>query len=285
MYELTEELKEIQKLFSEAFSIPAKEKDKNFDKVPDDWNFESNTAVLVSSDKPKTVKDDTRESKPMKLFRMLVILLDFNEPNTELNGFYELSFTNFDMQQTYKLEFEAGKKVLIQKFKMYQFFVNSRVEFKNYLKENSQMEVLIKKSGKTVGKTDLDIIDFMSPIVKYKSFYKILTSESGVLGYLNCKIAIEEEEYIDVTNIPLIHHSGIFVPPEDFLLCLPLPEEWFELLPKLENLPSKNSSRISLVKIPLKPRPQSERRKNDKKSLTRSNHLYRPRSCTAREKH
>ena len=285
LYELTEELKEIQQIFGEVFSIPPKEKETDYAKMPGEWKFESETAVLVNTEKPKTVIDESRESKPMKLFRMLVIMQDFNEPHNDLIGSYDLQFTNFEISQTYKIDFPGNRQQgRIKKFKMYQFFVNSRTEFKNYLKENSIMEVKISKGNKVIGKTDLEIIDFMSPIVKYKSFYKVLSSEKSVLGYLNCKIAMEEEKYIDVTNIPLRHHSGIFIPPEDFLLCLPLPEEWFDLLPDIEYLPESSPSKLSLLQIPIKARAQSAKDKREKTIRPRSNNSYRPRSCTAREK-
>ena len=285
LYELTEELKEIQLILGEVFNVPRKEKESDYGKMPKDWNFESEVAVLIGSDKPKTVIDESRESKPMKLFRMLVIMLDFNEPHNDLNGAHDLNFTNFEMPQTYKINFLGnGQQATLNKFKMYQFFVNSRTEFKNYLKNNSLMEVTISKGNKIIGKTDLEIIDFMSPIVKYKSFYKVLSSEKSILGYLNCKIAIEEEEYIDVTNIPLRYHSGIFIPPEDFLLCLPLPEEWFELLPDIEHFPQKSPSKISLLQLPGKVRTPSARIKSEKRILSKSSRSFRPRSCNSREK-
>ena len=285
LYELTEELKELQQIFGEVFSIPPKEKDSNYGSMPEDWKFESEVAVLVNTEKPKTVVDEARESKPMKLFRMVVIMLDFNEPARELCGAYEIQFANFEVLQRYKVEFSGGgQKGRIEKFKMYQFFVNSRTEFKAYLRENSMMSVSLLRGGRVVGKTDLEILDFISPIVKHKSFYKVFTSDTSILGYLNCKIAIEEEQYIDVTNIPLRHHSGIFVPPEDFLLCLPLPEEWLEILPDIEYVESKTLSKVSLTQVPPKPRPQSAKTKHLSRPISRGNRSYRPRSCTAREK-
>lgn len=285
LYELTEELREIQKVFSEVFSIPIKVKDVDYAKMPDEWKFESDVAVKINSDKPKTVIDESRESKPMKLFRMLIILLDFNEPKSYLNGSYEFQFSFIDINQNYKVDFSGtGDKVAIQRFKMYQFFVNSRTEFKNYIKDNCQVTLNLMRGNELVGRTDLDILDFMSPIVKHKSFYKVLSSSANVLGYINCKIAIEEEQYIDVTNIPLKFQSGIYIPPEDFILCLPLPEEWLDLLPDIESMPTKTGSGISYTRLPTKPRAQSARPKNARKPLSRSTHSYRPRTCTSREK-
>ena len=285
LYELTEELRELQQIFGEVFSIPPKQKDSNYGSMPEDWKFESKVAVVVNTEKPKTVVDEARESKPMKLFRMVVIMLDFNEPSKELCGQYEMQFSNFDVVQRYKIEFDGnGGKGVMQKFKMYQFFVNSRTEFKTYLRENSMMTVTMLRGSRVVGRTDLEIMDFMSPIVKHKSFYKVFTSDTSILGYLNCKIAMEEEQYIDVTNIPLRHHSGIFIPPEDFLLCLPLPEEWLEILPDIEYVESKTVSKVRLAQIPPKARPQSAKTKHISRPISRDNHSYRPRSCTAREK-
>ena len=285
LYELTEELKEIQRVLSEAFSIPLKVKEVDMGKMPADWNFESKQAVLINSDKPKTVIDETRESKPMKLFRMLIILLDFNEPRPYLNGTYELQFSNFDLNQSYKLDFQGGQKVSIEKLKMYQFFVNSRNEFKNYLNENHLITITLSRNGEVIGKTDLEIIDFLSPIVKHKSFYKVLSSSATILGYLNCKVAIEEEEYIDVTNIPLRNHSGIFIPPEDFLLCLPLPNEWFEIFPSFEQVACITiPSNHFVLKPPSRPRAQSAKPKKINRPLSRTAIVSRPRSCTVRDK-
>lgn len=285
LYELTEELKEIQRVLSEAFSIPLNIKEVDMGKMPDDWNFESKTAVLINSDKPKTVIDESRESKPMKLFRMLIIFNDFNEPKNYLNGVYELMFSNFDLNQCYKIEFRGGQKVKIEKLKMYQFFVNSRAEFKNYLTENHLITVTLSKNGEVIGKTDLEIIDFLSPIVKHKSFYKVFSSSATILGYLNCKVAIEEEEYIDVTNIPLRNHSGIFVPPEDFLLCLPLPTEWFEIFPTFDQyIEQSTPTNKPALKPPPRPRAQSAKPKKSNRPLSRTTIASRPRSCTVHDK-
>ena len=286
LYELTEELKEIQRVLSEALSIPLKVKEVDMSKMPDDWKFESKIALVINSDKPKTVIEEARESKPMKLFRMLIVLKDFNEPKQYLSGQYDLSFTNFDFHQHYKIEFPGkGEKVKIEKLKMFQFFVNSRKEFKNYLNENHLITITLSKNNEIIGKTDLEIIDFLSPIVKHKSFYKVMSSSATILGYLNCQIAIEEEEYIDVMNIPLRNHFGIFIPPEDFLLCLPLPSEWFEILPNFDSSPPTTHSARMTLRPPPKPRCQSAKPKVSKRPLSRTTIASRPRSCTNKDKY
>jgi hypothetical protein len=216
----------------------------------------------------------------------LIVLKDFNEAKPYLTGQYDLSFSNFDFHQHYKVDFPGGgQQVRIEKLKMYQFFVNSRKEFKHFLHENHQITITLSRNGETIGKTDLEIIDFLSPIVKHKSFYKVMSSSATVLGYLNCQVAIEEDEYIDVMNIPLRNFSGIFIPPEDFLLCLPLPNEWFEILPTFNSQTIPIQTHIVTFKPPAKSRAQSAKPKHSRRPLSRTTISSRPRSCTNKDKY
>jgi hypothetical protein len=52
-------------------------------------------------------------------------------------------------------------------------------------------------------------------------------------------IGIKEGQEENVSSIKLKAHKGIFVPPEDYTFCKPLPKEWLELLPDLNEYRSK----------------------------------------------
>ncbi|CAG9320088.1 unnamed protein product [Blepharisma stoltei] len=237
LYELTEELKEIQRITSLVFSIPYKPTEVSYGEMPENWEFKSDTAVVMTNEKPKTVMEEARESKPMKLFRIVLILLGIEEISQGIKHDFSIKFSMFNIEQVYQLDDSKWKdgRIEMNKFRMFQFFANSRKEWKHYLNENNALSVYLCKGNKTISKVDLEMIDFRNPIVKHKKYYKVLSKNTNILGFLNCQLAIEEEGFIDVTNIKLQHISGLFVPPEDFILCLPLPDEWLEILPDISD--------------------------------------------------
>lgn len=277
LYELTEELKEIQRISSLVFSIPYKPTEVNYGEMPENWEFMANSAVVITNEKPNTVKDETRESKPMKLFRMVVILLGIEEISEDMQHDYVIKFSMFNLEQVYPLDEMKwiDKRIVLNKFRMFQFFANTRNQFKQYLNVNNIFTIQICKGNKVISKADLEMIDFRNQIVKHKKYYKVLSKGADIIGYLNCQLAIEEEGFIDVTNIQLQPHNGLFVPPEDFILCLPMPDEWLEILPDINEFneaqpasiltvtqakikrPSLNSSRLLVPKPPKHGRAQS----------------------------
>ena len=251
LYELTEQLKEAQAALSKAFSFPEKQQQIDQDEViQEKLQTVGKSASLVLNEQPKAVLEDQEIRKPMKLIRILILLQEFKELqkfHTEAN--YSFSFSMFDIQETYPLKKPSENSVKIQKIKMYQVFSSSRAEFIDYLNKFPTLRVNLHKGNKIICYADLELIDFRNPIVKYKDYFKMFSHSKGLVGYLNCKVLVEEEhDPIDVTNINLHPYNGLFLPPEDLVVCVPLPDEWMEILPKFERKPVSLRTSVSSFK-------------------------------------
>ena len=64
-----------------------------------------------------------------------------------------------------------------------------------------------------------------------KSFYEPMIAKSG--PYMHGHVGLIWEPGQKVSQIKLRAFNGIYLPPQDFTLPDPLPEEWLEILPNI----------------------------------------------------
>jgi hypothetical protein len=247
LYELTEELKDMMKLFSQSMGIPSKisyDDIKPGAEMPEDWMLNlppTRQAVLVVNDQPTNIEETETKSKPLTIFRILVVLKELKEVSSSLdpNKSYYLKFKIFNYKQSFKLRADTFLNrglnfIPINKIRLFHFYARNRDRLKEYLNENKKIMFKLYCDGEVIGKSFCDISNFHSPLVIHKTYYEVFTGKSLSLGYLKCDIGVQEGAMKDVSMLKLKAFKGLFVPPDDYCFCEPLPAEWLDILPNVK---------------------------------------------------
>jgi hypothetical protein len=247
LYELTEEMRELVYKFSVAMGIPVKSQKPVEIKpgvyMPDDWEFAvepGEKAVMIINDVPTGVEVSDAPSKPLTLFRMLVILQELREVPLYFpaNASYYIEYEVFNHVQRYRI---PAKQYLTQrlgfipinKIRLFHFYSNTRKGLKEWLNSTPKLKISLYCDTELVGTAECNLADFTNPIVIKKEYYEMFGGVEIKTAYLKTMIGIVEGALENVSNIKLKAHKGIFVPPEDYTYCEPIPEEWLEILPDL----------------------------------------------------
>ena len=147
LYELTEEMRELVYKFSVSMGIPVKSmkpiETKPRVDMPDEWEFQvaPEQAVLIINDVPSGgVEVSDAPSKPLSLFRMVVVLQELREVPAYFpqNSRYTIEYDIFNYNTKYKV---SAKKYLDQqldfiplnKIRLFHFYSNTRRGLQEYL--------------------------------------------------------------------------------------------------------------------------------------------------------
>jgi LMBR1 domain-containing protein 1 len=247
LFEQTEELKDLMSLFKEAFGIPdLTNTATNYAEMPDDWMLElppSEQAVLIINDQPGGEEESDAPSKPLTLFRMLVVVKSYVEVPKSLQASDRLllEYSAFNCKQTVPLRSKPFIKqqldfVPIYKMRLFHFYAGTRDNFKEFLKKNSRLTFKLYCNSEPIAEAHCDLSDFANPIVNKKEYYELFTGRDINVGYLDAEIGLLEGQLEDVSRVKLKAFKGVFVPPVDFIFCEPLPSEWLDIIPELTSI-------------------------------------------------
>jgi hypothetical protein len=123
----------------------------------------------------------------------------------------------------------------VNKIRLFHFYSNSRKGLKEWLSSTPKLKISLFCDNELVGNAECSLQDFNNPIVVKKEYYEMFSGVEIKTAYLKAMVGIVEGGLENVSNIKLKAHRGIFVPPEDYTYCEPLPEEWLDILPNLND--------------------------------------------------
>ena len=90
--------------------------------------------------------------------------------------------------------------------------------------------------AKKISSCQLPVSDFAgSDSVNKKCYYEAMAGPAHS-AFLRATIGIAQDfpDPVEVKNIPLVYHKGVFVPPPEFRSSQPLPDEWLENIPNVK---------------------------------------------------
>ena len=251
--------------------------------MPDEWEFQVDpeNAVLIVNDVPSGVEASDAPSKPLSLFRMIVVLQEMREVPAYFppNGRYTLEYDIFNYTTRYKVSARRYLEqqmdfIPLNKIRLFHFYSNTRRGLQEYLQSTPKLKISLLCDGELVGNAECKITDFANEIVIKKEYFEMFAGIEIKTAYLKCMIGIVEGNLENVSNIKLKAHKGIFIPPEDYTYAEPMPEEWLEMLPNLNAY-----SREIKQKYGIAPTPRSVRSDGSKSqrsmSIPRGNGLNR----------
>jgi hypothetical protein len=123
--------------------------------------------------------------------------------------------------------------IAVSKIRLFHFYANTRKGWREFLATTPKLRISLTCDGELIGHAECPLTDFGNPIVTKKEYYEMFSGVEIKTAYLKCMIGVVEGAKENVSNIKLKAHKGIFCPPEDYTYCEPIPQEWIEMLPDL----------------------------------------------------
>jgi len=81
----------------------------------------------------------------------------------------------------------------------------------------------------------LDLQELISPVVTQKTYYEVMPGKL-FKSFIRAMVGLEkdQEDSIDVHNLPLKYHKGLYLAPKNYTSCQPLPQEWLQHIPNVK---------------------------------------------------
>ena len=243
LYTETQVLKHIENDLAKAFGIP-----KKSDEAPvQELQLEVGIPLRVIKDDPTSHSNFASLSK----FRFLLVLNEVQNANFGDNFSLEYDF----LGKSHKVKLPASKgTIVLSRLRLFYIFSNGRGKFNLFLKRTGKLEVKLMEDGKEVSRVKLILSDFKSPFVLAKYYCEhfgdrgnpILTAHVGIVG----------EPAEKISDLTLRAYHEVYLPPDDYITCDPLPEEWLPVLPSIHPQLSLSQSLRSLPSLqPNSPQP------------------------------
>lgn len=247
LYTETQVLKHIESELAKAFGIP-----KKSDEAPvQDLELEVGIPLRVIKDDPTSHSNFSSLSK----FRFLLVFNEVQNADFSRDTNYALEY-DF-LGKTHRVKVPSGRgNLVLSRLRLFYIFSNGRGKFNLFLKRTARIDVKLMEDGKELSRVKLVLSDFKSPFVLAKYYCEhfgdrdspILTAHVGIVG--------EPAEKISDLTLRAFHE--VYLPPEDYITCDPLPEEWLPVLPTLLPQLSLSQSLRTLPSLqPLSPKPDS----------------------------
>ena len=247
LYTETQVLKHIENDLAKAFGIP-----KKSDEAPvQDLELEVGIPLRVIKDDPTSHSNFSSLSK----FRFLLVLNELQNADIGREANFALEYDFLGKSHRVKVPSGRGNLVL-SRLRLFYIFSNGRGKFNLFLKRTAKIEVKLMEDGKELSRVKLVLSDFKSPFVLAKYYCEhfgdrdspILTAHVGIVG--------EPAEKISDLTLRAFHE--VYLPPDDYITCDPLPEEWLPVLPTLIPQLSLSQSLRTLPSLqPTSPKPAS----------------------------